>query len=176
MAVLIIVLVAGSLGVASYAGGPPVTAMPGSTCGYVAFSSPGQVMLMEPGSFGVICILYGGNMDQPSPPINEPAIIYAIGPNGSYLGDADGTVTGINATFAAVVARGLANETVEYLVMVAPNAKDGAYVLWIGSSCPGFPLVIGDNISSVAPNLNHYYANPWSCPAANYRTLMIGFW
>ncbi len=182
-AVMLMALVVGSVGLASYVGTQPAATTTGAETSGSACAQGAPIysvnpvtltVLMKPGSSGIVCILYGGNLDQPSPPINEPANIYAIGRNGSYLGNANGTVAGINATFLAVVARGLANETVEYSITVAPNAQDGAYALWIGSSCPGFPLVVGDNITGVIPNLNHYYANPWSCPSANYHTLMVG--
>ncbi len=175
-AVLLIALVAGSVGLGSYAGVHSLVGITTGTTLYVCTQdvpNPSYpVMVMEQGSSGVICIVYAG--PQLAQPLQQPTSVNEVGPNGSFIGGTNGSVPGINATLLSVVARGLDNETVEYLITVAADAGDGAYQLGIGSRCAGFPLVVG-NDTGVTSNLDHYYpATPWSCGPFSYVTEMVG--
>ncbi len=178
-AILLIALVAGSVGLASYEGVHPLastaTATSSGGCAQVVPSLAIIAVIMKPDSSGVVCITYvGGDVSQPSPPLRQPAGIYDTGPNGSMHGN--GQAPGVNATFVSNVGRVAGNVTVQYLITVAKNVEAGAYAVWVGSMCQGgFPLVVG-NITSAMPNLLAYYGSGggWHCPPSNYFTLMTG--
>ncbi len=166
MAVLLIVLVAGSFGAAFFAGAQPVaTTSTGGVCGNIApFDRSQEVMLIKPGSSGLVCVLYLPDPTLPSPSLAEATGVWTISANGTASAGAAGvnmtflwsTVTHANATVAH-------SESAEYLVTTAPAAA-GAYVWTVGGECPlfAFTLVVGDNLSGVLPNLARYSAI-WSC-------------
>ncbi len=188
-AVLILVTVVGGLGFASSAGTAsqqdssttsgqtPANViqviLPSPVCGNgPRYSGPQMVMILKPGSFGTVCVVYGiGSAQQESESwvVQQVGSVYLLGASGMVFDNAGG----INITILSV-SRTQSEETVEYS-MTASSGSDGAYVWWLtGSSCPGFPLVVGSNVTGELPSLRSYFSEGFECPATSYAVEIDG--
>ncbi len=188
-AVLIMALVVGGLGLGSFMGtsgrqsSTPIgeqsqetsttaAATPASVCGNAApYARFQQVMSMSPGSSGIVCVMYdigSAQQENESWVVQQTGHVYLLGPNGTVVGGAEG----INVTVLSVT-RTQDNESVEYRIAASSDA-DGAYSWWLtGSSCPGFPLVVG-NVTSATPILRSYFSSDFYCPAMLYAVEIDG--
>ncbi len=129
-----------------------------------------MVLLMQPGSTGFVCIVYtwGSQFSQQVQSIQQA--LQGVGGVWSIPDLLNHSATGgfspaqgINIAIRSVTTT-QDNETVVYSIGTSGNST-GVYTWWAPGMCPGYPLVIGMNITSAQPWLHDYYSGTFSCPA-----------
>ena len=134
-------------------------------------SSGLAVMLMPTNSAGLLCLYYPGmNFTQQSEFYSG---IHSIGHLDS-IKDPHNVIPaeGVNITILSDSATP-ANETIEYSIQTSGNST-GVYSWWVGGECPGFPLVVGMNLTSARSTLNGYYSGAFYCPEEFYGAQLSG--
>lgn len=192
---LLIVLVAGSLGLGYLAGvsnrqvitttstkfltTTTRTLTTAGPCGNIAQPQPGwpmgltgslDVMLVAPGSAGIACLLFGVNSTQQAQlnqDIQQVGSVYSLSNLSSPT-----QATGIRVTILSIESTP-SNETIQYLIRVSGNSS-GAYTWWAPGTCPGFPLVVGSNITTALSSLRSYFSSGFNCPAILFAVSLEG--
>lgn len=180
LAVILALLVVGSLGVGYFAGSQanPRTTMTttlnsNGVCGNASASSGGlAVMLMPRNAIGFVCLSVDADSAQQAESgqaLYSAGSLYSIN-NASNPSPAKGVNITLWSDFATP-----SNVTIEYLIRTSGNST-GAYTWWVGGKCPGFALVVAMNLTSAQPSLNSYYESGlfWSCPATSYVAQLDG--
>ena len=183
LAVVLVLLVAGSLGASYFAGGQAPTGATTSTavisttttvdsegvCGNsnASQSGGGRVILMQQSVIGFVCVYYSANSAQRGELLQSVGGLYSLNSTGN-----PSPAKGVNITIWSEYASSN-GESIEYLIRTTGNAT-GVYTWWAPGTCPGFPLVIGMNLTSAQATLNRYYSQPFYCPAAFFGAQLDG--
>jgi hypothetical protein len=155
------------------------TLAPNGTCDHTT-SPPtpilSAVMLIPPNSMGFVCVTYARvgmqtklNVQQYQQEIWNGGTFYLLGTNGTASESTGINLTAISASLTQN------NETVEYRMRTSGNST-GAYSWWAPGTCPGFPLVVGSNVTGTESSLlNQYFSSVfYGCPAYFFGDFVNG--
>lgn len=137
-----------------------------------------EVLLMQPGSTGLVCVLYSWGAQSPQRvQLNQQSLQSVVGrvwsiPSLISTRSSPIVAGGVNIAVRSFFATP-ENETVVYTVRTAGNSS-GVYTWWAPDKCPGFPLVVGTGIASAQPSLIEYYAGGFNCPVMFFPARIVG--